>query len=66
MKSARNEMIRLAVAIGFVCGGCNRTEAGVVQKCPWTCKASTDPFTREKKKNKINKYSSWGFVRSVM
>lgn len=31
MKSAGDEMIRLAVAIGFVCGGCNRSEAGVVQ-----------------------------------
>lgn len=55
-------MIRLTVAIGFVCGGCNRSEAGVVQKCPWRCKASTDPFTHKKKK----KYSSWGFFGSVM
>jgi len=31
MKSAGDEMIRLAVAIGFVCGGCNRSKAGVVQ-----------------------------------
>lgn len=31
MKSAGDEMIRLAVAIGFVCGACNRSEAGVVQ-----------------------------------
>lgn len=26
MKSAGDEMIRLAVAIGFVCGGCNRVK----------------------------------------
>lgn len=31
MKSAGDEMIRLGVAIGFVCGGCNRSEADVVQ-----------------------------------
>lgn len=31
MKSAGDEMIRLAVTIGFVCGGCNRSKAGVVQ-----------------------------------
>lgn len=31
MKSAGDEMIRLGVAIGFVCGGCNRREADVVQ-----------------------------------
>lgn len=31
MKSAGDEMIRLTAAIGFVCGGCNRSEADVVQ-----------------------------------
>lgn len=31
MKSAGDEMIRLAEAIGFVCGGCNRSKADVVQ-----------------------------------
>lgn len=31
MKSAGDEMIRLGVAIGFVCGGCNRRDADVVQ-----------------------------------
>lgn len=62
MKSAGDEMIRLAVAIGFVCGGCNRSKAGVVQNAHGDAKPP--PILSPTKK--INKYSSWGFFRSVM
>lgn len=55
MKSAADEMIRLAVAIGFVCGGCNRSEAGVVQNAHGDAKPP--PILSL---IKINKYSSLG------
>ena len=52
MKSAGDEMIRLTVAIGFVCGGCNRSEAGVVQNAHGDAKPP--PILSPIKKNKKN------------
>ena len=49
------EMIRLAGAIGFVCAGCNRSGAGVVQNAHGDAKLSPIPFTNKKTK------SSWFF-----
>lgn len=48
MKSAGDEMIRLGVAIGFVCGGCNRREADVVQNAHGDAKPP--PILSHKKK----------------
>lgn len=59
MKSAGDEMIRLAVAIGFVCGGCNRSEAGVVQNAHGDAK----PPKIFSPLKEIYKYSSWVFFQ---
>lgn len=53
MKSAGDEMIRLTVAIGFVCGGCNRSEAGVVQNAHGDAKPP--PILSPIKKKKFKK-----------
>lgn len=65
MKSAGDEMIRLVVAIGFVCGCCNRSKAGVVQNAHGDAKPPPILSAIKKKKKKKN-VSSWGFFRSAM
>lgn len=50
MKSAGDEMIRLGVAIGFVCGGCNRRDADVVQNAHGDAKPP--PILSYKKRGK--------------
>lgn len=55
-------MIRLTVAIGFVCGGCNRSEADVVQNAHGDAKPP--PILSPVRKKKRN--CSCGFFRSVM
>lgn len=55
MKSAADEMIRLTVAIGFVCGGCNRSEADVVQNAHGDAKPPPilSPIKKKNKKKKL-------------
>lgn len=55
MKSAGDEMIRLGAAIGFVCGGCNRREADVVQNAHGDAKPP--PILSHEKREK--KHSSF-------
>lgn len=52
MKSAGDEMIRLGVAIGFVCGACNRREADVVQNAHGDAKPP--PILSHKKRGEKN------------
>lgn len=55
MKSAGDEMIRLGAAIGFVCGGCNRRKADVVQNAHGDAKPP--PILSHEKREK--KHSSF-------